>query len=64
MDHTLQGNERERLLNALRQTNGNKQRAAKLLHMSRGTLYRRLRDHGLDTLIRRPQDELANLIAQ
>jgi transcriptional regulator of acetoin/glycerol metabolism len=47
---------------ALQLTKGNKQQAAKLLQMSRGTLYRRLRDHGLEKLIRRPLEELQNLL--
>jgi transcriptional regulator of acetoin/glycerol metabolism len=54
--------ERDAIVRALQLTKGNKQQAAKLLQMSRGTLYRRLRDHGLEKLIRRPLEELQNLL--
>ena len=39
--------ERQRILDALEQTNWNKVRAAEVLGMPRRTLYRRLRDFGL-----------------
>ncbi len=39
--------ERQRILDALEQTNWNKVRAAEVLSMPRRTLYRRLREFGL-----------------
>ncbi len=39
--------ERQRLLHALRQTNGNRAAAARLLGISRPTLYRRLKEAGI-----------------
>lgn len=53
--------EREHIKNVLRLTKGNKREAAKILKISRGTLYRRLKEHGLERLIRRPMDELDSL---
>jgi transcriptional regulator with PAS, ATPase and Fis domain/ligand-binding sensor domain-containing protein len=40
--------ERQRLIQALKQTNGNRAAAARLLGISRPTLYRRLKEAGLD----------------
>ena len=40
--------ERTQLLRALNQAGGNRTEAAKLLGMSRATLYRRLANHGID----------------
>ncbi len=50
--------EREHIVAVLKTTRGNKYKAAKLLKMSRGTLYRRLRAYGLDRLVRNPLDGL------
>lgn len=50
--------ERNHIVAVLRTTKGNKYKAAKLLKMSRGTLYRRLRAYGLDRLVRNPLDGL------
>lgn len=60
-DTSLQTVEREHIKGILRLTNGNKREAAKLLNISRGTLYRRLKEYGLERLIRRPQDSLDDL---
>ena len=40
--------ERAQLLRALNQASGNRSEAAKLLGMSRATLYRRLANYGID----------------
>lgn len=40
--------ERSRIMEALKRTNGNKARAAKLLSISRGALYYKLKSYGLD----------------
>ncbi len=47
-DATLRELERERLLDALRRTGGRKGKAAEALGMSRSTLWRKLREHGLN----------------
>jgi DNA-binding NtrC family response regulator len=60
-DESLETVEKEHIKSVLRLTNGNKRQAAKLLKVSRGTLYRRLRDYGLDRLISRPQDAIKDL---
>jgi two-component system, NtrC family, response regulator AtoC len=44
---TVTGIERERIVDALRQARGRKGAAAELLGMSRSTLWRKLREHGL-----------------
>ena len=46
--------QRDHIVNALRATKGNKRRAAQILKISRGTLYRRLRLYGLTHLVRDP----------
>lgn len=51
---SLKDIEREYIVSVLRQTKGNKLLAAKLLKISRGTLYRRLRAYGLEHLVRDP----------
>lgn len=50
--------EREHIIAVLKAANGNKREAARLLKMSRGTLYRRLREYGLSRLVRKPLDGL------
>jgi len=50
--------EREHIITTLRLTMGNKRKAAKLLRISRGTLYRRLKAYGLHHLVRQPLDGL------
>ena len=50
--------EREHILNVLRAAKGNKREAARLLKISRGTLYRRLKAYGLHHLVRQPLDGL------
>jgi len=44
----LRGPERRYILRALRNAEGNKRDAARQLHISRSTLYKKLREHGLD----------------
>jgi transcriptional regulator with GAF, ATPase, and Fis domain len=44
---SLQANERERIRAALRQADGNRNRAAKLLGISRATIYRKIKEYGL-----------------
>ena len=44
---TAQDLERERLLDALRASNGNRGEAADMLEISRTTLWRKLREHGI-----------------
>ncbi|MEL6546891.1 MAG: helix-turn-helix domain-containing protein, partial [Myxococcota bacterium] len=44
---TLATLERKRLVQALEQTSGKKAQAAVLLDMSRSTLWRKLKEHGL-----------------
>jgi transcriptional regulator of acetoin/glycerol metabolism len=51
---SLQDIEKAHILRVLREANGNKLLAAKLLRISRGTLYRRLRSYGLEHLVRDP----------
>jgi transcriptional regulator of acetoin/glycerol metabolism len=46
--------ERKHIVQVLKQVNGNKLKAAKLLKISRGTLYRRLRAYDLTHLVRDP----------
>ena len=46
--HQTGHDERTQLLRALNQASGNRSEAAKLLGMSRATLYRRLANHGID----------------
>lgn len=58
---TMQDIEREQIKSVLRLTKGNKREAARMLKISRGTLYRRLKDYGLERLIRRPLDTLDDL---
>jgi DNA-binding NtrC family response regulator len=53
--------DREHIKSVLRLTKGNKRKAAAMLRISRGTLYRRLKDYGLERLIRRPVDTLDDL---
>jgi transcriptional regulator with PAS, ATPase and Fis domain len=48
MPSTTNHDERAQLLRALNQTSGNRSEAAKLLGMSRATLYRRLANYGID----------------
>lgn len=60
-DGSLEAIEREHIKSVLRLTSGNKRQAAVMLKISRGTLYRRLRDYGLDKLIRKPSDTLDDL---
>lgn len=55
---TVETIEREHIIAVLRRTNGNKRQAAKLLNISRGTLYRRLKDYNLSKLIRKPLEGL------
>ena len=50
--------EREHIIKTLRLTHGNKREAARLLKISRGTLYRRLREYGLGHLVRKPLEGL------
>lgn len=45
----MDAEERERLVEALRRTGGNRTEAARLLGIGRTTLYRRLAAHGIDT---------------
>jgi len=47
-DPLLSGSEKEQIVEALRRTNGNRTDAARLLGISRATLYRRLAAHGID----------------
>jgi transcriptional regulator of acetoin/glycerol metabolism len=47
-DLNLDGLEREAIREAMRRCDGNKVHAAKLLGMSRTSLRRRMRNHGLD----------------
>lgn len=56
---TLQDVEQAHIIRALQATKGNKCEAAKRLGISRGTLYRRLREYGLAKAIR--GDYLAEL---
>jgi transcriptional regulator of acetoin/glycerol metabolism len=58
VDKSVQDIQKTHLINVLRLTKGNKRQAAKMLSMSRGTLYRRLKEYGLEKLIRKPLDEL------
>jgi DNA-binding protein Fis len=58
---SMQDIEKERIKSVLRATKGNKRKAAVMLRISRGTLYRRLKDYGLERLIRRPMDSLDSL---
>jgi DNA-binding NtrC family response regulator len=58
---SIQDIEREHIKSVLRFTKGNKREAARMLKISRGTLYRRLKDYGLERLIRRPMDNLDDL---
>jgi len=60
-NRTMQDVEREHIKGVLRMTKGNKREAARILKISRGTLYRRLKDYGLERLIRRPLDTLDDL---
>jgi two-component system, NtrC family, response regulator AtoC len=45
---SLQDMERDRIIQALRRTNGRKSQAATALGMSRSTLWRKMREHGLE----------------
>jgi len=44
---SLEVSEREQIVRALRATQGNRSRAARILGISRATIYRKLREHGL-----------------
>lgn len=62
LGQALEDVERRHIIDALRQTRGNKRQAAAILQISRGTLYRRLTQYGLaDHLVRKPQDGLDRL---
>ena len=56
-DCSLESMEKFAIRQALRMTNNNKSRAAELLGLSRTTLYRKLKDYGLDSAI----DEVATI---
>lgn len=60
-NESIQDIELEHIKSVLRLTKGNKRKAAEMLKISRGTLYRRLKDYGLGRLIRRPMDNIDNL---
>jgi DNA-binding NtrC family response regulator len=47
---SVQENEKQLIVRALKQTNGNRTKAAKVLGMSRRTLYRKLAEYGLEGL--------------
>jgi DNA-binding NtrC family response regulator len=49
-DLSIQENEKQLITRALKQTNGNRTMAAKVLGMSRRTLYRKLAEYGLEGL--------------
>jgi DNA-binding NtrC family response regulator len=49
-DLSVQENEKQLIVRALKQTNGNRTTAAKVLGMSRRTLYRKLAEYGLEGL--------------
>jgi DNA-binding NtrC family response regulator len=49
-DLSIQENEKQLIARALKQTNGNRTMAAKVLGMSRRTLYRKLAEYGLEGL--------------
>jgi transcriptional regulator of acetoin/glycerol metabolism len=51
MTSQLQTIDREALIAVLRSVNGNKRKAAEQLQISRGTLYRRLREYQLDKYV-------------
>jgi two-component system response regulator AtoC len=55
---TLQEIERKHIIKVLREAKGNKLQAARILGVSRGTLYRRLRLYGLERLVRDPLEGL------
>ena len=55
---TLREIEREHIIRVLKEVKGNKLKAAEILKISRGTLYRRLRSYGLEHLVRDPLEGL------
>jgi transcriptional regulator of acetoin/glycerol metabolism len=50
--------ERDHIIFVLKQAKGNKLAAAKILKISRGTLYRRLKQYNLEHLVRDPMQGL------
>jgi transcriptional regulator with PAS, ATPase and Fis domain len=60
-DCSLESMEKFAIRQALRIASGNKSQAAELLGLSRGSLYRKLREHGLESESSRSEDTLPSI---